>query len=175
MRRSCVFVSGSWFDGILLSEMSDDEIRVMTDLQTAFFESRSGAEFTELARYLKKSCDEARTSRCSVITVAAIELLSKYCFTNASWNNCIEPARALMLYFTGGHLVERMLNETRDREPEYQSIVSGLVNHIQRAMEAELLERVRVSANKLAELNSIANGNPTWVEQFLQQCTSTQC
>ena len=128
----CILDDAGLLTGIELSNVSDQDKIKAERLFDDFANSREGVVDAPIARDLIHAITD-----CS-ISIGSLEILSKYCHTAGTWTPCIEPARAISRWLTGGKgmVIPRLLDEDGQPVEDYQAICQQIINFVGRNSEA---------------------------------------
>ena len=107
--------------GIELTNISAQDKDDGDKLFDAFANSREVVVHAQIARDLISAVDNG------FISIGSLALLSKYCHTGGSWTPCIEPARAISKWLTGGMEIPRLVDENDQPVADYEVICKEIV------------------------------------------------
>jgi len=124
MKRECILTASGSLAEIKLTEVSDKDKTTGERLLDDFASSRAGVPAAPIGAALLHAFDHC------VMSIASLETLSKYCHTAGTWTPCIDPASAISKWWTGGMVIERLVDESDQPVEEHQAICLQIINFV---------------------------------------------
>ncbi len=130
MTPVCILDDAGLLTGIQLSNVSDkDEIKA-DRLFDDFANGREGIVDAPIAADLVHAIKDRS------ISIGSVEILSKYCHTGGAWAPCIDPARAISEWLTGGMVIPRLLDKNNQPVEDYQALCQQIIDFVARNSES---------------------------------------
>ena len=128
----CILDDAGLLTGIQLSNVSDQDKIKAERLFDDFANSREGIAGSQIARDLIHAIDDGS------INMGSLETLSRHCHTGGAFTACIDPARAISRWLTGGMgmVIPRLVDENGQPVEDYQAICQQIINFVGRNSEA---------------------------------------
>jgi hypothetical protein len=132
MTPLCILDDAGLLTGIQLSNVSDQDESEADRLFDDFANSRENIAGSQIARDLIHAIDNGS------INIGSLEILSRYCHTGGAWAPCIDPARAISRWLTGGTglVIPRLVDEDGQPVEDYQALCQQIINFVGRNSEA---------------------------------------
>lgn len=126
MKPVCVFDGAGSLTKIQLTNLSGQDKIDAEKLFDDFANSREGVVDAQIATDLIGAIDNG------FISIGSLEILSKYCHTAGAWTPCIEPARAISKWLTGGMVIPRLVDESDQLVEEHEAICQQIISFVRK-------------------------------------------